>query len=143
MDLNKIVLNLRSFDRKLRIEGSEEIRDIYEFKYQHSVPPQYLIDLFVNQLVESILVEKDDEVQYAMLDALHAWAWFPCDDRSYDVLANSLNKILDETCLAIALEILFASGDKKYKSIYQKYFNSKYSNVSNIAKKAINAIKEK
>lgn len=137
------ILNLKSHDSQLRIKGAEEIRDIYEFEYQYSIPSQDLTDLFVNQLVDSVLIEKDKEVQYLMLDALYAWAWFPYYGEAYDKLANGLGNLLDQDFLVLSLEILIAGGgEKKYENIYRKYSISDLPEIRNVAEKGLSNLKK-
>lgn len=130
---------LKNADKDLRLKGAEELRDLYEFEYQYKSPEASLVTKIVDGLTEAILIEKDENTQLAQLDALYAWSWFPSES-DYDKLANKLDMLLSESCVAQALEILIATGSVRYEKLYSRCSLSESALIRNTAGKGLKMV---
>lgn len=136
----EVVENLKSISPENRETSAEYIRDLYEDKFQYSSPPDELVHLFTDGLVNAIILEDKEDIQYKMLDALFAWAWFPVNENYYGALVNNFKSLLSNRNIGYALRVLIASGSEKYKVVYEQYIHHADGNIQNIALEGVRSL---
>jgi hypothetical protein len=136
----ELIQKLNSSDPNNRMYAAEYIRDLYDDRFQYSHPDSWLVELFVDGLIHPILSETNEDIQYAMLDALYVWSEFPHKNNTNTILAQHIERLLSVRNIGYALWTLMTSKKREFVKQYEQFLYHKNPFIREVAKQGVRSV---